>query len=49
MIDIENPDQLLIDYKDKDDKVRAESKWFFPNGEFEMRDCEVVGYDHLNE
>jgi len=49
MIDLENPDQLLIDYKDKDGKVRAESKWFFPNGEFEMRDCEVIGYDHLNE
>jgi len=25
------------------------SKWFFPNGEFEMRECEVIGYDDINE
>jgi hypothetical protein len=27
----------------------ARSKWFFPNGEAEMRECEVIGYSKEQE
>jgi hypothetical protein len=49
MIDLEDPHQVLNDYKDSQGKVMGTSKWFFPNGEFEMRECEVIGYDDINE
>lgn len=32
-----------------DNRVRGLSKWFFPNGSFEMRACEVISFDEIDE
>ena len=45
MIDLEDPYNLLEIYKEVDGSIKAKSKWFFPNGEFEFRPCVVIGYD----
>ena len=44
-LDREDPKELLDQFRDPDGKVHARSKWFFANGEFELRPCEVVHYD----
>lgn len=44
-MDIEDPVGIIRDYRDKaTGKTMAKSKWFFPNGDFEFRECEVLRY-----
>lgn len=45
LMDIEDPIEAIDIYKDHSaGKTLAKSKWFFPNGDSEMRECEVLRY-----
>lgn len=45
MIDTEDPIAIIDEYRDPvSGKTLAKSKWFFANGDSEMRDCEVLRY-----
>lgn len=42
--------KLLEIYKDPDtDKVMGLSKWYFTNGEFEWRECEILSLNEKEE
>lgn len=44
------PKELLEKFRDKDNgKVLGYSKWYENNGDFEWRNCEIIGYDSENE
>ena len=49
-IDSEDPLSMIESNRDpRTDKCYGKSKWFFANGEYEMRACEVLGYDESTE
>ena len=49
-IDTEDPTTLVKKFCDESTGLTlARSKWFFGNGEFEMRDCIVLAYLPLEE
>ena len=50
MMDIEDPEEAIEQYRDQQtEKTLAKSKWFFSNGDSEMRECEVLRYLHDEE
>ncbi len=44
-IDTERGDQLLEQYRGKTGRVHGRSRWFYPDGTSEFRDCEILSYD----
>lgn len=46
----EKPEELLQKYKNSESgKIEGFSKWFFNNGGFEWKSCEVVKFDSDKE
>jgi len=44
-IDVEEGDKVLEKFRNKDGRVKGRSRWFFPDGTNEFRDCEILSYD----
>lgn len=45
LIDTEDPIKIIEDYRDPySHRTLAKSKWFYANGEYEYKECEVIRY-----
>ncbi len=44
-LNVEDPDKLLAAHRNRDGRVYGRSRWFYPDGTSEFRDCEIMNYD----